>query len=443
MRIYFAPCGIALGHAGRCIPVAKTFRRRGHSTYFSTYGEAAQFIRRAGFRVGEVPPIKVYEKGDGTFDLKRTLSIGPPNIYKFLLQVGAELDLIEQFKPDLVISDSRLSTILAARMRRIIPVLMLHQLRIMIPHSRPIDREIKKSIKSHVERLGLEVLGGLWKLSKVIIIPDFPPPYTIAKENVVPSYQYLEKLRLVGPIIPRYPSELPAKEEIRKELGLDDRPMIFAAISGTPAEKRLVVERLTQIFREFPDSYNIVLSKGISGLPYANSSIDGLCSSNGGDSDGDGSYVTARANNASTSTSTSTSIDVGDAMNCLMSRRRLKVYNWVDDRYKYLKACDLLITRGGHNTVAEAIYYGKPMVIIPTPAHSEHQGIAQSVEAMSLGVSIQQADLSREALLSGVRKVMDSTVCTSAVLRAQRYASNFNATESIYKIVCDTLRVPC
>jgi len=196
MRIYFAPCGIALGHAGRCIPIAKKFQANGSSVYFSTYGEAVQFVSKAGFQVGEVPPIKMYERSDGTFDFRRTLAIGPKTLLTFSRQIGAELNLIEHFKPDLVISDSRLSTVLAARMRRIIPVLILHQLRIMIPHTRPITDKSKLAIKRHVERLGLEVLGGMWKLSRVIIVPDFPPPYTIAKANVVPSYQYINKIKL-------------------------------------------------------------------------------------------------------------------------------------------------------------------------------------------------------------------------------------------------------
>ncbi|MCX8169575.1 MAG: hypothetical protein N3D72_00625, partial [Candidatus Methanomethyliaceae archaeon] len=74
MRVYFAPCGIALGHAGRCIAIAKLFKKRGNDVIFSTYGEAIDFVRKAGFYVEEVPKITFYEKEDGTFDIRRTLS---------------------------------------------------------------------------------------------------------------------------------------------------------------------------------------------------------------------------------------------------------------------------------------------------------------------------------------------------------------------------------
>ncbi|MDI9608812.1 MAG: glycosyltransferase [Candidatus Verstraetearchaeota archaeon] len=389
MRVYLAPCGIALGHAGRCIPIAKALRSRGDRVFFSTYGEAVQFVKKASFPVGQVPPIRVFEKEDGEFDLRRTLSIGPKNLYTFALQVGAELSLIEHFKPDVVVSDSRLSTVIASRMRRIASVLILHQLRIMIPHKKPIIRKSKLKVKANVERLGLEILGSLWKTSRVIVVPDFPPPYTIAKANVVPSNQYLKKLRLVGPVIPRHPDDLPEQEELKRSLGFDDRPLIFAAISGTKAEKLMITKTIAEIFREFPDSYNIVLSRGLSDVPNPETK------SNGG---------------------------------------RLRIYNWVDDRYKYLKACDLLVTRGGHNTVGEAIYYGKPMVVIPTVAHSEHQGIAESVEKMGIGTRIQQYDLSKETLCRAVEETMRSESCLKKIRAAQRFARRFNAVDSILKI---------
>ena len=394
MRIYFAPCGIALGHAGRCMPVARRFQEKGHIVYFSSYGEAVPYIRREGFNVGEVQAIKVFEKDDGTFNFRRTLAGSPREILTFMAQVGAELNLIEHFKPDLVVADSRLSTVLAARMRRIIPVLMLHQLRIMIPTRTPVISKHRLSIKRAMERTGLEVLGSLWKLSKAIVVPDFPPPYTIAKVNVVPSNQYVSKVKLVGPIIPRMPGTLPPAEEMKKMLGFDDRPLVLAAISGTRAEKQIISARLQEIFRDFPERYNIVLTKGLADQP------NGAHSTNGG---------------------------------------RLQVYNWLRDRHAYLKACDILVTRGGHNTVSEAIYYGKPMVVIPTPAHSEHQGIAESLVHMGLGMAIQQDQLGEDILLRSVQSLVEDSQYKQRMKAAQDFAFKFDAIDSIYRTVCRTL----
>jgi len=387
VRVYFAPCGIALGHAGRCIPLAKRFVEKGHQVFFSTYGDAVPYVERAGFPVERVPPVQMREKIDGTFDFKRTLAAGPGNIYRFLLQVGAELNLIERFKAEVVISDSRLSTILAARMRSIPSVLLLHQLRLMIPHVKPIGRRIKQRIKSHIERVGLELFGSLWRLSTFVVVPDFPPPYTIAKANVVPSKQYTKKLRIVGPIIPKRPEQLPPRESLREQMGFNHKPVIYAAMSGTIPEKRYISMLLARIFSRFPKDYTIILSQGIPAIH-----------------------------------------------NQPIKRGPLQIYSWVNDRYALLKSCDLLITRGGHNTVAEAMYYGIPMLVIPTPGHSEHQGIAKSVEQMGLGLVVQQHELSFSKLLDAVAAILGDSSFKKRAEMAARFAAQFDAISSIYRI---------
>ncbi len=391
MRLYFAPCGIGLGHAGRCIAIANMFRNNA-KILFSSYNEAVDYIKKENFDVEKVPEIYFYEKIDGTFDLKRSLSAGPKIIINFLRQIGAEIHLMEHFKPDVVISDSRLSSIIAARTMGFKSILILHQLRIMIPHLKPIDKKIKQKIKDHTERFILETLGSLWNLSNIILVPDFPPPFTIARSNVIPSHKYLNKLKLIGPIISKYPWELPPKDEIRKklkeELGIDDSPLIFIAMSGTLAEKKYITERLIKILQDFPQSYNIIISRGISN----NNGISKI-------------------------------------------NEKIIICNWINDRYALLKACDLLITRGGHNTVSEAIYYGKPMIIIPTPAHSEHQGIAKSIVNMKIAKCIQQYNLSKDILLSSINEILNSSDILSNIKELENFASKFNALKTIYDII--------
>ncbi len=74
------------------------------------------------------------------------------------------------------------------------------------------------------------------------------------------------------------------------------------------------------------------------------------------------------------------------------------------------------------------------MVVIPTVAHSEHQGIAESVENMGIGRRIQQYDLSKETLCRAVEEVVGSESCLRKVRAAQRFAMRFNAVDSIVKI---------
>lgn len=393
MRFYLAPCGIALGHAGRTLPVALKLKDLGHETFFSTYGDACAFVKAYGFKVAEVPSIRMFEKEDGTFDLRRTLALGPKNIYRFLLQVGAELNLIERFKPDAVISDSRLSTVIAARMLNIPSLTLLHQLRILIPHVKPIRKRTHKAIKYYVERVGLESLGALWRLTNEILVPDFPPPYTIAKANIVLSKRYEGKVRLIGPIVQKRPEELPSKEALRKKYGLDERPAVFCAISGTIPEKKFISEKLMEIFRNFPRKFQVVLSRGLPG-----------------------------GNNRPEKTNS------------------LTVFNWVKDRFELLKACDVLVTRGGHNTVAEAMYFGAPMLIIPTPGHSEHQSIARSVAEMGVGELLQQRDLTFNNVLSALNRILEDPSYFKKSKEVQREALKYDALNHVIKAALSLAR---
>jgi UDP:flavonoid glycosyltransferase YjiC (YdhE family) len=44
MRVYFAPCGIGLGHAGRSIPIARELKNA--KIVFSTYREGINYVKQ-------------------------------------------------------------------------------------------------------------------------------------------------------------------------------------------------------------------------------------------------------------------------------------------------------------------------------------------------------------------------------------------------------------
>ena len=120
MRVQFAPCGIGLGHAGRCIPIAREMQRR-HAdvdVFFSTYNEAVSYLRQEGFNTIEVPAMDFKVKPDGAVDLRRTAINPGPFVapLNFLGQLGKEIEIMRAHEPDVVVSDSRISPIITARM---------------------------------------------------------------------------------------------------------------------------------------------------------------------------------------------------------------------------------------------------------------------------------------------------------------------------------------
>ncbi len=383
MKVYFAPNGMALGHAGRCVPIAKKLASKGIQVLFSTYGDAVEFIKASGLPVVTVPEIKLIEGEDGTVEMLQTSIRWPKYVAVFIRQLIREIELLRSFRPDVVVSDSRLSPVLASALLRIPCILLLHQIKLIIPHKKPLSK-IKRKLKAFGEWIILNVLWLMWSRSTRILVPDFPPPYTIAKEHVNVPVKFLKKVRFIGQIIDKMAYELPDKEEVKRKLGFDGRPLIYIGISGTKKERKAINKILRRIIHDFPKDYQIIMSTGDPG----------------------GVREVYRGNG-------------------------VRIFNWLPDRYAVLKSCDLVISRSGHNTIAESMYYGVPLILIPTPAHTEHQMNAKSAEEMGVAKVIQQDELNRETLLKAVREVLESNLIRKRVIKIQEKLLKNNSIQEV------------
>ncbi|UCG45693.1 MAG: hypothetical protein JSV58_02650 [Candidatus Bathyarchaeota archaeon] len=358
MRVQFSPCGIGLGHAGRCLPIARKLEKNGVEVLFSTYKDGTRYIRQEGFPVVEVPPIEFVVKPDGTVDFKRSLvNIGPfLSSFTLLRQVEAEIDVMKAFKPNVVVSDSRASPLIAARLLGIPDICILNQFQIIVPRRTRFLRLARLT-----DAGTLAIIGKMWTSGKRVLIPDYPSPYTLSAGNLRIPNGYQKRVRLIGPIIPVRPDQLPSKKEIRKKLGFDERtPLIFAPVSGPVKERAYFTGILRRIFEEFPRNYQIVMSLG-----YPDASIKPIHNGN------------------------------------------VTVYNWLPNRFEHLKACDLVVARAGHGTLTQSICYGKPMILVPTPSHTEQLNNAKRAADLGIVKIIEQDNLDKKGLLEAVESLLE------------------------------------
>ena len=359
MRVYFAPCGIGLGHVGRCVPIARKLMEKNARVMFSTYQEGIRYVEREKLPFIKAPPIGFQVKPDGTIDFRQTAVNPGPFFASFTLmeQVNAEVEAIESFKPDIVVSDSRASPLLAAKILGIPRICILNQFQLIIPRKKHFLR-----LARFVDSITLALIGKIWTSGNIVLIPDFPHPYTISAGNLNIPKSYRKKVKLIGPILSTHPNELPTKKELRKKLRLPmDKPVIFAPISGPIRERAFLTVILRRILLEFPDDYEIVLSLG-----YPNADTKPIFHGN------------------------------------------LRIYKWIPNRFEYLKACDLVVSRAGHGTLTQCMCYGKPMIIVPTPSHTEQLNNAKQAEKLGVAKVIEQEELSKEVLLKNVQQILES-----------------------------------
>jgi len=382
MRVYFGVCGIGLGHAGRCIPVAHKLLEKGDNIFFSTYSDAINYIQHEGFAFGKAPAIYFAVKPDGTVDFRKTTAY--PGIFStliFLKQLQAELKFMKYFKPDLVISDSRASSIIAAKLLSIPIVTILNLYRVRIP------REKRFLNLAQIADGGiLTLVGMVWNISEEILIPDFPWPYTLSLNNLGISPWRESKVKLVGPIIQVKPEELPSEEQIRDKIGVKKNELlIFVSISGPISEKRHFITVMKKLVKRFPENYKIIMS-----LAEPNS------------------------------------------FNKPVRDKNVTIYPWISNRFEFLKACDVVVSRAGLGTISQAIYYGKPLVLIPTPSHTEQMNNARRAKALNLATVLDQRKLCYEALEMAIRETLSHK---EKVLDVQRKVGKDDAINTILEII--------
>jgi uncharacterized protein (TIGR00661 family) len=384
MKVYFGVCGVGLGHVGRCMPVAKKLRKRGDHVLFSTYKDACDYVERENFPLCKAPPLSYAVRPDGGVDFRKTTADpGIFSTYIFLTQVRAEIEFMRSFNPDFVFSDSRLSSLAAAKLLGIPSVTVLNTYKVTIP------RERRFLTLAQIADGGiLTIIGESWALGKKILIPDFPLPNTLSLANLEIPLRRRRKIEFIGPVLPIRPEELPEKKEIRQKLGYSDEILIFVPISGSAQDKAYLSLVLKRLLRKLPANYRIVMSLGQPG-------------------------------------SSSAPVTEGN----------ITVYTWMDNRFEYLKACDLVISRAGLGTLSQAICYGKPLLVIPTPSQTEQLNNAK--RAMELGVAkvLSQKDLKHKQFTSTIREmcILEAYVKTAEALKAD--VSKLDATETMVRVI--------
>jgi uncharacterized protein (TIGR00661 family) len=356
-RIYFGVCGMGLGHITRSVPIAQSVIAEGGQVLLSTYLESVDYVHKFGLPVVSAPDLSMNVDITGSIDIKAaTLLSGMGSALTFLDQVRFEMQTIQAFEPDLVFADTRLSSIYAARLLKIPIVSILNQFLPRVPRER--DTVFFRSLDGTI----MTTLGRSWALSSIILIPDFPEPYTISLDSLRIPRRIGARVKLVGSILPQMPNKISRVKEVREELGVrEDQKLIYAGISGPRAEKIPLINLLIPILSRFPDRYKVIMSMGVP---------------NGG----------------------SRQIQHGN----------LTLFPWIENRFDYLEACDVVISRGGHETLMQSISYGKPSVIIPMPKHPEQYGNARRAMEMNVAKSMHQRDVTLEHLVHRVDEVLES-----------------------------------
>jgi uncharacterized protein (TIGR00661 family) len=228
-RIYVSVCGEGLGHSSRAIAVTEELIARGYEVILGSYGYAYDYLKSQKLcRVTRVPEELIMRGESGVFSVEKTFfSTLKTVLIRTESIVSEEKKLMEKHKVSCVISDGRISPIVAASYHLGLPVLYVTNI-----------TSIRKTfLKRFVDHLLLKrpldfVTKSASILADEIIIPDFPPPPTICYYLLSRNNRIKKKITFSGPVVRR---ELYESKPIKTK-----KPTVLSLIGGHEFRKPLI-----------------------------------------------------------------------------------------------------------------------------------------------------------------------------------------------------------
>jgi UDP-N-acetylglucosamine--N-acetylmuramyl-(pentapeptide) pyrophosphoryl-undecaprenol N-acetylglucosamine transferase len=384
-RIYFTPYGVGLGHASRLITIAEKVKTNNINIKFSSFGEAVDFISRYGYHCNQVPPVDFSWNSQGSFSMKNSISNIPSWCKNFTTQVVKEVEMMIKFSPNVVVSDSRLSSIVSARLLGVPSLVLLNQIKLLLSpklHSFKVAR--------FVENLNGEFIGILWSLSNEILVPDLPPPYTISENNIWNTNSVIKKIKYIGFIAPKMNI---SEQQLIKVMNIlnfsKNKPIIFFHISG-PSKTRLpMVLKILDAQKYFRNEIQYVISEG-----KPNGDIQPQKLSDNG-----------------------------------------WYYEWCPIRDELFALSDILVLRGGHTTMSQAIQFGKPIISIPIENHAEQISNSCKIKKMGIGIMLNDDELSPEKLSEAISNILNDNKFRSRSIEIMQFCEKLNGIQNVVNIV--------
>jgi len=337
-RVYIAAFGSGMGHASRMSALAERLVASGERVEFSSSGEVTRWLRARGFQCNDVPLVDVVFTETGSFSATKTMGASPVLVGRSYKQLVSEVRNIERFSPDIVFSDSVVSTVLASRILGVRSVAILNQLRLISSPRTP------KTAAQLISGGSITIFNAFWETCDSIMVPDLPPPYTISERNLWNAGSASARARYIGFLTPGGGPPRPEDAPIGWRKG--NKKRVFWQVSGPPATRSTFVARAIQASNALKDKFIFLITAGDPGGKTEPEAIPG-------------GYL----------------------------------YGWCNSSSVFVDSCDFVVSRAGHVSISDYILRAKPSLLSPIPSQTEQMGNAAKAEGLGVALSIPETEL--------------------------------------------------
>ena len=395
-KILVMPDGNWLSHTSRPFEIAKVLRKLGYLVVFASDGQYMKLPRESGF---EVLPIF-------TISPQRVLKCsraGLANWYDYNLIkqcVEAELELFTREKPDLVLTDFRLSVSISCEIGEIPMVMVLNAAwtnYYSVPVRAPEHLKIARIVGSRIANLlapigkrwiqksgnkgfnkyrrehGLPLRGNIYdtwrgKLNLMVDIPEYSPT-----TNLPSDFHY------IGPIVWEPDIELPTWLN-----DLDpNKPTIYFTMGSTGYAR--FFDQAIEIFGD--SKYQCIMTTaGMAQISAIPSNF----------------YVVDYAPGS-----------------------------------EIMKRSDVVVCQGGNGTIYQAMSYGVPIIGIPTMHDQEYN--LDRVEALGIGIQLSELKFKPSHLADAVEIILNNEEYRDNARYYMNILSEYNAPQKGAELIADFL----
>lgn len=384
-KVYFTPYGVGLGHASRLLTIAEKVQNNNIEVKFSSFGEAVDYISRYGYRCNQVPAVEFSWNSQGSFSLKNSISNVPNWFKNFTIQIAKEVELMIKFSPNLIVSDSRLSSLISSRLLGIPSLVLLNQIKLLLSpklHSFKAGR--------FFETVNGEFIGSLWSLANEILIPDLPPPYTISENNIWNTSSVVKKIKYIGIIAPKINISAQQLIKVTNLLNFSNsKPIVFFHISGPDKTRLPIVRKILDAQKYFKNKIQYVISEG-----KPNGKIEPFKISDNG-----------------------------------------WYYEWCPIRDELFILSNILVLRGGHTTISQAIKFGKPIISIPIENHAEQISNSLKITKIGIGIMLKNNELTSEKIVESINTILNDNKFSSKSNEMMEFCSKLNGVQNVINII--------
>jgi len=96
---------------------------------------------------------------------------------------------------------------------------------------------------------------------------------------------------------------------------------------------------------------------------------------------------------------------------------------------------NLIVLRGGHTALSQALQFGKPVVTIPIEKHGEQLGNSEKIAEFGAGIMLHPKDLTAKQIADAVDEVLQDPSFKENTQKMMRLAENLNGIDNVAQIV--------